>query len=119
MMMISGKQLHFDSMYKCHQVQTSYPSDAYTTGVAEDKIVLPPRNINPSNKGVPVLWTNTNDEYGELKSKFILTTDHKLFLKVKSEIGGTNLIVHRDITSYRPNSSSVDSTLMLSPHVNG
>ena len=34
-----------------------------------------------------------------------------------SEIGRTNLIVHRDITSYNP--TSLDNTLMLSPRLNG
>ena len=34
-----------------------------------------------------------------------------------SEIGRTNLIVHRDITSYNP--TSFDNTLMLSPRQNG
>ena len=38
----------------------------------------------------------------------------KLFL---SEIGRTNLIVHRDITFYNP--TSFDNTLMLSPRRNG
>ena len=34
-----------------------------------------------------------------------------------SEIGRTNLIVHRDITSYNP--TSFDNTSMLSPRLNG
>ena len=34
-----------------------------------------------------------------------------------SKIGRTNLIVHRDTTSY--NSTSFDNTLMLSPRLNG
>ena len=34
-----------------------------------------------------------------------------------SEIGRTNLIVYRDITSYDP--TSFDNTLMLSPRLNG